>query len=167
MKTDRQLGSRTQHSGKPTLCLPRAQRRPSAPRPSLPAAFLIANPELKFNSTYRKHSPLEISNRKFLRVFGSHSTLDSRMPVTHHSSLVTSFLIYGSAIKTPANPQGFNDVRFSNRRQNRGKPLACGLSFRPRFLVWQPCVVGAGSSSNRRNHFKLHSERKDFAWLPQ
>ncbi len=29
-----------------------------------------------------------------------------------------------------------------------------------------PCVVGAGSSSNRRNHFKfkLHSERKDFAW---
>ena len=29
-----------------------------------------------------------------------------------------------------------------------------------------PCVVGAGSSSNRRDHFKLHSERKDFAWLP-
>ena len=36
-----------------------------------------------------------------------------------------------------------------------------------RLRSMQPCVVGAGSSSNPRNHFKLHSERKDFAWLPQ
>ena len=30
-----------------------------------------------------------------------------------------------------------------------------------------PCFLSAGSSSNRRNHFKLHSNRKDFAWPPQ
>jgi len=30
-----------------------------------------------------------------------------------------------------------------------------------------PCVFGAGSSSNRHNHFKLRSKREDFAWLPQ
>jgi hypothetical protein len=30
-----------------------------------------------------------------------------------------------------------------------------------------PCVVGAGSSSNRLSHSNLHSERKDFAWPQQ
>lgn len=86
------------------------------PRSLALTGFLIANLELESNSTHRKQSPLRISNRKFSRVFDSDSALNFRLPVTHHSSLVTASLIYGSAIKTPANPQGFNDVRFSNRR---------------------------------------------------
>src|SRR5580704_5200092 len=109
MKTDRQIGSRTQHSRKRTLSMPRA-------RPSAPTAFLIANLELEFTSTHRKHYPVRISSRKFLRVFRSDSTLNFSPLVTHHSSLATALLIHGSAIKTPANPQGFNNVQFSNRR---------------------------------------------------
>ena len=122
MKTDRQLGSKAQHSGKPTPDLPRAQRGPSQPRPPAPTAFLIANLELGSNSSHRKHSPLRIplgtvaTNRKFSRVFHPDAALNSRLLVTHHPSLVTASLIYGSAIKTPANPQGFNNVQFSNRR---------------------------------------------------
>jgi hypothetical protein len=116
MKTDRQLGSRTQHSSEPTLGLPRGIQGASVPRPTAVTAFLIANLELEFNSTHRKHSPLKISNRKFLRVFDSDSALNFSPLVTHHSSLATELLIHGSAIKTAANPQGFNDVQFSNRR---------------------------------------------------
>ena len=116
MKTDRQVASGRQHSSKPPLGLPRALRDASAPRPPALTAFLIANLELESNSTHRKHSPLEIPNRKFSRVFDSDSALNSRLPVTHHPSIVTASLIYGSAIKTPANPQGFNNVQFSNRR---------------------------------------------------
>lgn len=116
MKTDRQLGSGTQHSSKPTLGLPRAQRLASVPRPPTPTDFLIANLESEFTSTHRKHSPLRISNRKFSRVFDSDSALNFSPLVTHHSSLSTALLIHDSAIKTPANPQGFNDVQISNRR---------------------------------------------------
>src|ERR1700722_18621451 len=116
MKTDRQLGSRTQHSSKPTLGLPRAQRLASVPRPPAPTDFLIANLELEFNSTHTKQSSLEIPNRKFPRVFDSNSALNLSPLVTHHSSPATELLIHGSAIKTPANPQGFNEVQFSNRR---------------------------------------------------
>jgi hypothetical protein len=134
MKTDRQLGSGAQHSSKPSLGVPRAQRQASAPRPPTPADFLIANLELEFSSTHRKHSPLKISNRKFLRVFRSDF---SNLTITSPSRSVsepsnstllpvrsspgcqpsaTALLIHGSAIKTPANSQGFNDVQFSNRR---------------------------------------------------
>jgi hypothetical protein len=95
---------------------------------------LIANLELEFNSTHRKHSPLKISNRKFLRVlrsgFSSLTITSCGRSVSEPSNSTllpvrsspgcqppaTAFLIYGSAIKNPANPQGFNDVRFSNRR---------------------------------------------------
>ena len=86
------------------------------PRATAVTAFLIANLELEFNSTHRKHSPLRISNRKFSHLFDSDSDLNFSPVVTHHSSLATELLIHGSAIKTPANPQGFNDVQFSNRR---------------------------------------------------
>jgi hypothetical protein len=116
MKTDRQLGSEAQHSSKPALGLPRALRGASAPQASAPTAFLIANLELEFSSTHRKHNPLKIPNRKFSHLFDSDSALNFSPLVTHHSSLATASLIYGSAIRTPANPQGFNDVRFSNRR---------------------------------------------------
>jgi hypothetical protein len=116
MKTDRQLGSRTQHSSKPALGLPRGLRRASVPRPPTPADFLIANLELEFSSTYRKHSRLRIPNRKFSRVFDSDSALNLSSLVTHHSSLATALLIYGSAIKTRDNSQGFNNVQFSNQR---------------------------------------------------
>ena len=173
MKTDRQLGSRTQHSSKPAPALPRAQRGPSAPRPPGPTAILIANLELESNSTHRKHSPLTIPNRKFSRVFDSDSALNFSQLVTHHSSLVTAPLIYGSAIKTPANPQGFNDVRFSRIGGKTGasRSLAVHLfdhnSLCRRLRSIPPCVVSAGSSSNRRSHFNLHSERKDFAWPQQ
>ena len=148
MKTDRQIGSKGQRSGKSTLGFSRSPRRassqPHALLPATPATDrrvltrlrqvrscgpfasdfpcptsgerLIANLELESNPTHRKHSPLRISNRKFSRVCDSDSTVNFCQLVTHHSSLTTALLIYGSAIKTPANPQGFNDVRFSNRR---------------------------------------------------
>jgi hypothetical protein len=116
MKTDHQLGSKAQHSSKRALGLPRALQGASVPRRPTPKDFLIANLELEFTSTHRKHNPLRISNSKFSRVFRSDSTLNFSPLVTHHSSLATALLIHGSAIKTPANPQGFNDVQFSNRR---------------------------------------------------
>ena len=37
--------------------------------PSLPTEFLIANLELEFRLTYRKLSPLRISNRKYFAIF--------------------------------------------------------------------------------------------------
>jgi len=127
MKTDRQLGSKAQHSSKHALGLTRGLRRASVPRPPTPTDFLIS-------STHRKHSPLKISNRKFLRVFRSDF---SNLTITSPSRSVsepsnstllpvrsspgcqpsaTALLIHGSAIKTPANPQGFSNVQFSNRR---------------------------------------------------
>ena len=165
MKTDRQIGSKGQHSGKPTLGFSRSPRRASSPRyallPPIPATDrslirlrqarsrgpfasdfscptsggrLIANLELKLSSTHRKHGPLKIPNRKFSRVFRSDfSNLTITSPSRSisepsNSTLLpvrsspgcqppaTAFLIHGSAIKTPANLQGFNDVQFSNRR---------------------------------------------------
>jgi hypothetical protein len=134
MKTDRQPGSKAQHAGKPTLGLSRAQRGPSAPRPPVPIPFLIANLELEFTSTHRKHNPLRISNRNFLRVFrsdfsnlrrtssersNSEPSNSTLLPVRSPLGCLppaTAFLTHGSAIKTPANSQGFNDVRFFNRR---------------------------------------------------
>jgi hypothetical protein len=165
MKTDRQIGSKGQHSGKPTLGFSRSPRRASSPRyallPPIPATDrslirlrqarsrgpfasdfscptsggrLIANLELKLSSTHRKHGPLKIPNRKFSRVFRSdfsnltitspsrsisepsNSTL---LPVRSSPSCqlpATALLIYGSAIKTRDNSQGFNNVQFSNRR---------------------------------------------------
>ena len=151
MKTNLKAGCKTQHSGKPGLGLLPSLRRASAPRPPAHAtrhlslvrleeirggspratAFpwppcggrLIANPELEFGSSHRKHSPLRISNRKFSRVFHSDLTpnfslLDARHSslVTHHQALSVALLIYGSAIRNRANSQGFNNVQFSNRR---------------------------------------------------
>jgi hypothetical protein len=113
MKTDRQLGSEARRSSEPA---PERYEGASAPQASAPTAILIANLELESNSTHRKHSPLTIPNRKFSRFFISNSALNFGLPVTHHSSLATEPLIYGSAIRTPANPQGFNDVQISNRR---------------------------------------------------
>ena len=169
MKTDRQIGSKGRHSGKPTLGFSRSPRRASSPRyallPPIPATDrslirlrqarsrgpfasdfscptsggrLIANLELKLSSTHRKHGPLKIPNRKFSRVFRSDfSNLGMNLTITSssrsdsepsNSTLLPvrsspscqlpaiALLIHGSAIKTPANLQGFNDVQFSNRR---------------------------------------------------
>jgi hypothetical protein len=142
MKTDRQIGSTRQHLGKPARGLP----RPCVGR-------LIANLELEFSSTHRKRSPLKIPNRKFSRVSrtdfsnlgitsseGSDSEPSNSTVLPVRSSPVcqppaTAILIHGSAIKSLANSQGFNNVRFSNRRLSRGKPLPCGRSLRPQFLV--------------------------------
>jgi len=147
MKTNLKTGCKRQHSGKPGLGLLPSLRRASAPHPAalatrhlslarleeirrgrqLPTQFLIANPELEFSATHRKHSPLRISNRKFSRVFHSylvptfswlvphHSSLATRSSalVTHHQPLslldevrgggplATSSLIYASAIRNP------------------------------------------------------------------
>src|ERR1700751_5269361 len=151
MKTNLKAGCKRQPSGKPALGLPRSLRHGSAPHPSavatrhlslarlkeirrggplttdfawpLSGGRLIANPELEFSSSHRKHSPLRISNRKFSRVFHpdlapNFSLLDARHSslVTHHQALSVALLIYGSAIRNRANSQGFNNVQFSNRR---------------------------------------------------
>jgi hypothetical protein len=138
MKTDRQLASKAQHPSKPAQGSPRGLRRASVPRPPTPTDFLIANLELECTSNHRKHGPLKIPNRKFSRLFCSDfSNLGMNLGITSSEAsvsepsnstvlpvrsspgcqpLAAAFLIYGSAIKTPANPQGFNDVQFSNRR---------------------------------------------------
>jgi hypothetical protein len=126
MKTNLKTGCKRQHSEEPALGLPRPLRRASPPHPSalatrhlslarleeirrggpLPTQFLIANPELEFSSSDRKHSPLRISNRKFSRVFHSDLVPTFSWLAPHHSSLVThnqalsvALLIYGSAIR--------------------------------------------------------------------
>ena len=142
MKTNLKTGCKRQHSGKLGLGLLPSLRHASAPHPSAlasrhlslvrfqkigssgppPTQFLIANPELEFSSSDRKHSPLIIPNRKFSRVFHSDlapnfSLLDARhSSLTHHQALSVALLIYGSAIRNRANSQGFNNVQFSNRR---------------------------------------------------
>jgi len=126
MKTNLKTGCKRQHSGKPGLGLLPSLRRASAPGPPelptpqsslarlegirrggpLPPDFLIANLELEFSSSHRKHSPLNFSNRKFSRVFHSDlapnfSLLATRQSslVTHHQALPLALLICGSAIR--------------------------------------------------------------------
>jgi hypothetical protein len=36
--------------------------------------------------------------------------------ITHHTPLITKFLIYGSAIRSLRNPSRFSNLQFSNRR---------------------------------------------------
>jgi len=126
MKTNLKTGCKRQHSGKPGLGLLPSLRHASAPRPPalvtpqsslarleqtirggpVGTDFLIANLELEFSSSLRKHSPLRISNRKFMRVFHSglapnFSLLGARHSslVTHHRAFSVALLIYGSAIR--------------------------------------------------------------------
>ena len=124
MKTNLKTGCKRQYSGKPALGLLPSPRRASAPRPPTPATpqsslagleqairggpgatdFLIANPELEFRSSDRKHSPLKISNRKFSRVFhpdlAPNFLLARRSSLfTHHQGLSVALLIYGTAIR--------------------------------------------------------------------
>jgi hypothetical protein len=134
MKTNLKTGCKRQDSGKPALGAPRSLRLASAPHLPTPATRhlslarleqairggpvatdfpwppsggrLIANLELEFSSSHRKHSPLRISNRKFSRVFHSDlapniSLLDARHSslVTHHQALSVALLMYGSAIR--------------------------------------------------------------------
>ena len=134
MKTDLKTGCKRRHAGKSALGVPRSLRLASAPHLPTPATRhlslarleeirsggplakdfpwppwgLIANPELEFSSSHRKHSPLRISNRKFSRVFHSDlapnfSLLDARHSslVAHHQTLSIALLIYGSAIRNP------------------------------------------------------------------
>jgi|GEM_PF-5847448 len=110
MKTNLKTGCKRQHPGKPALGLPRSLRRVSAPRPpalatpqSSPARleqtirggpvatdFLIANPELEFSSSHRKHCPLKISNRKFSRVFHSDFSKVSKTAAENSASELLS-----------------------------------------------------------------------------
>ena len=83
---------------------------------SQPVQFLIANLELKLHSTHRKTSPLKISNRKYSSIF-RRSDQDRRPERTKRVE-GRSFLIHGSAIKTPANPHRFNHIQISNRRRS-------------------------------------------------
>jgi len=160
MKTDLKTGCKGQHAGKSALGVPRSLRLASAPHLPTPATRhlsfarledirrggplakdfpwppwgLIANPELEFSSSHRKHRPLKIPNRKFSRVFHSDLAPNFSLLDARHSSLVTgrspfssrsagadqalsvALLIYGSAIRNRANSQGFNNVQVSNRR---------------------------------------------------
>ncbi len=91
------------------LCAVAGPCGPRLPSPSTspPSQFLIANLELEFHLSHRKLSPLRIPNRKFLTIsrIASHDLqIFASQPITNHSSLITAFLIYGSAIKTPPNP---------------------------------------------------------------
>ena len=87
---------------------------------SLSAEILIANLELEFQLTYRKLSPLGISNRKFSPLLRLRFSSPPRSPSanessdTRHSSLCV--LIYGSPIKSRRNPFENSNLQISNRR---------------------------------------------------
>src|SRR6201993_964058 len=82
--------------------------------------ILIANLELEFQLTYRKLSPLRISNRKFSPLLRLRFSSPSRSMAanessdTHHSS--PCVLIYGSAIKSRRKPFENSNLQISNRR---------------------------------------------------
>jgi hypothetical protein len=84
------------------------------------AKILIANLELEFQLTYRKLSPLRISNRKFSPLLRLRFSSPSRSMAanessdTRHSSLWV--LIYGSAIKSRRKPFENSNLQISNRR---------------------------------------------------
>jgi hypothetical protein len=91
----------------PTLACPEARRARPGSRRACPEARRALNfPRKPLASSL---ASLRISCRRLSLA-------------TSHSSLATSVLIHGSAIKTRTNLHFFNHMQISNRRQTGGKP---------------------------------------------
>ena len=91
---------------------------PWPPRPIRPGGRLIANLELESRLTYRKLSPLKISNRKFFAIFylASHSSLACR-DEDHRRRRVAQFLIANARLEIPANHTKQSTATKSNRER--------------------------------------------------
>jgi hypothetical protein len=91
---------------------------PWPPRPIRPGGRLIANLELESRLTYRKLSPLKISNRKFFAIFylASHSAL-ACPDEDHLRRRVAQFLIANARLEIPANHTKQSTATKSNRER--------------------------------------------------
>ena len=107
---------------------------------------LIANPELESRLTYRKLSPLKISNRKFLAIFylASHSPL-ACPDEDHRRRRVAQFLIANARLEFPAN----HTKQSTATKSNRERIAIFHLAFRanwPRLTQHSPLrVTGRGT----------------------
>jgi hypothetical protein len=117
---------------------------PWPPRPIRRGGRLIANLELESRLTYRKLSPLIISNRKFFAIsyLASHSAL--ACPAEDHRRRVTEFLIANARLEIPASPTKQSTATKSNRE----RIAIFHLTFRARPLLTQHSplrVTGRGT----------------------
>src|ERR1700720_3103990 len=124
----------------------RAAAFPWPPRPVRRGGRVIANLELEYRLTYRKHIPLKISNRKFLAIFYlvSHSPL--ACPDEDHRRLrVAQFLIANARLEFPAN----HTKQSTATKSNRERIAIFHLAFRanwPRLTQHSPLrVTGRGT----------------------
>jgi hypothetical protein len=94
----------------------------------LTSGALIANLELEFRLTYRKLSPLKISNRKFFAIF-------NLAPAARIPRLSTrTFVIANARLEIPATCTKQSSVTESNREQIAIFHLAPQLTIRPRII---------------------------------
>jgi hypothetical protein len=123
-------------------CAGGGKSTPAADENSRSSAFLINGPRLEINSSYRKHSILQISNRRYGPLFESKGTvaLARRRPpesteffglVTRHLSLTTAFLIANARLELSLSHRKHSIVEISNRKWmpvfEFQKPLLTGL----------------------------------------
>jgi hypothetical protein len=102
----------------PTMARTTASLASKSPEPR--EVFLIANPRLEFRLSHRKHSPLKISNRKFIAIF--HSRFSPRLAfpqVTNHESRTTDFLIDTPRLEINVTSTKQRPEPDSNRYKNR------------------------------------------------
>jgi hypothetical protein len=90
---------------------------PWPPRPIRRGGRLIANLELESRLTYRKLSPLRISNRKFFALFYLASHLALSCPAEDHRRRVAQFLIANARLEFPASPTKQSTATKSNRER--------------------------------------------------
>jgi hypothetical protein len=96
----------------PMCCCYAECEEPPYTAASLKPQILIANPELEFELTHRKISPLRISNGKYSGVL----RLLRRISIFRPGAISREFLIYGSAIKSRRKPFENSNLQISNRR---------------------------------------------------
>jgi hypothetical protein len=94
----------------------RTKRAEAPPSPTV----LIYGSAIKTPAKLPEFSNMRFSNRRQTGGQAIRSFRLSRPFIIRRSTLITSVLIYGSAIKTSANQPKFNNMQFSNRRQTGG-----------------------------------------------
>ena len=139
----------------------RAATFPWPPRPVRRGGRLIANLELESRLTYRKLSPLKISNRKFLAIFylASHSAL--ACPAEDHRRRVTEFLIANARLEFPAN----HTKQSTATKSNRERIAIFHLAFRA-LATRHSALATKGHGSRYTNHESQVTSRESQPLLP-
>ena len=101
----------------------RTKRAEAPPSPTV----LIYGSAIKTPAKLPEFSSMRFSNRRQTEGLAIRSFRLSRPFIIRRSTLITSVLIYGSAIKTPTNQPGIINMQFSNRRQAGGLTIASSL----------------------------------------